>query len=105
MKGKINGTTAGIIAGTLVAIGGAIKDSPYEGFKPITFLRSPIVGAIVGTVLASQFKIKDFPVILLSVIGGERIVVETWKIIRAHKPSKFENGEWGIPLKVINNER
>ena len=95
MAKKINGLTGGLIAGSLVAIGGALKDSPYEGFKPQTFIRSPLVGAVVGSVLADRYKFRDLPLLILAVIGGERIVVETWKIIRSQTPGKFEFGEWG----------
>lgn len=90
------GAITGFFAGLAVAIGGAIKDAPIEGFKPITFMRSPIVGTIVGAVIHPTFKPK-IPVTFLATIGGERIVVETWKVIRAKAPSKFEIGEYGKP--------
>ena len=98
---QIKGLFGGAIAGTLVGMGGAVKDSPYEGFKPITFMRSPIVGAIVGSILYNIFKIEKLPVLILATIGGERIVVETWKILRSQKAGKFEFGEWGMERPEI----
>jgi len=94
--GKIDCTTGGALAGLAVAVGGAIKDSPFEGFKPRTFIRSPIIGAILGGVLCKKFGALDFGLLILATIGAERIVVEGWKLIRAQKPGKFNFGEWGI---------
>ena len=101
MVKKINGLTGGLIAGSLVAIGGAIKDSPHEGFKPKTFIRSPIVGALVGSLLTDRFKIRDMPLLILAVIGGERIIIEGYKLLRAQKPGKFEFGEWGNKIPQL----
>lgn len=88
---------AGALSGTLVALGGALKDAPYEGFKPRTFLRSPVVALGVGGFIAAFFAEQawTFPTLLLAIVGGERCVVEFWKILRAKKPGKFEVGEWG----------
>ena len=47
---------AGLLAGFLCACGGAWKDTPYEGFKPITFLRSIWVGAIAGVLSCAARK-------------------------------------------------
>jgi hypothetical protein len=38
---------AGFLAGLICALGGALKDSPHEGFKPWTFPRSIYVGALL----------------------------------------------------------
>jgi hypothetical protein len=77
----------GLIAGTLCALGGALKDSPYEGFKPLTFLRSPLVGLAAAFVAVP---LTDNPLLILAVAGSvERLVVEGWKILRRQKPGKF----------------
>jgi hypothetical protein len=81
---------AGHLAGWLCALGGALKDSPHEGFKPLTFPRSIVVGTI-GGVLSLWFTDSFF---LAFALAGyfERAVVEGWKIIRHKKPGKFD---WG----------
>lgn len=101
-KKGFNCTLGGAIAGLAVALGGAIKDSPYEGFKPKTFLRSPVIGAVMGGLLCEKFTIKEFGLIFLATIGIERIIVEGYKVVRAQKPGKFEFGEWG---KMLPNVR
>jgi len=99
------GLTIGFLAGLAVACGGAIKDAPYEGFKPLTFIRSPIVGAIVGYILNKIYPRLPSEILFLASIAGERIVVEGYKLIRAlqkkYKPKKFEIGEWGVPPEVL----
>lgn len=99
-------TFAGWLAGTLCSLGGALKDSPYEGFKPTTFPRSMVVGTLCG--LASSAVTDDF--FLAFAFGGyfERLSVEGWKIIRAQRPSKFEAPgwvtEWGRRQAVRRSE-
>jgi hypothetical protein len=79
---------SGWLAGTLCALGGALKDSPHEGFKPLTFTRSIFVGAFWGAV--SALVTTDF--FLSFAFSGyfERVTVEAWKIIRQRVPGKFE---------------
>jgi hypothetical protein len=99
-------TFAGWLAGTLCSLGGALKDSPYEGFKPATFPRSMVVGTLCG--LASSAVTADF--FLAFAFGGyfERLSVEGWKIIRAKRPSKFDARgwvtEWGRRQPARRNE-
>lgn len=94
------GAIIGVIAGLVVAWGGSTKDAPYEGFNMRTFFRSPIIGGIVGGILNTIFK-ADKPMLFLGTIGGERAVVEGYKIIRVQKPGKFTYGEWGIPKNQL----
>jgi len=91
----------GIISGLLVAIGGAIKDAPYEGFSPTKFIRSPVIGAVEAPIIGHVFK-NTHPVLLgMATIATERLTVETYKLIRAstgsYVPQKFVHGEWGRP--------
>ncbi len=86
-------TFAGLLAGLLCALGGALKDSPYEGFKPRTFLRSPIVGTVWG--LVSFALTADFFLALAFAGYFERATVEGWKILRRKKPGKFD---WGVAV-------
>jgi len=100
---ETDGAIIGFIAGLLVAIGGAIKDAPYEGFKDQTSWRSPLIGMVWGMYLAKKYKnIEKFP-LFFAVIGLERATVEAYKLFRAvvkknYKPAKFEYGEWGIKV-------
>lgn len=79
--------TAGLIAGLLTALGGAVKDAPYEGFKPKTFMRSIVVGAATG--LASSVVTGNFYVALAVSGYLERVAVEGFKILRQRRPGKF----------------
>ncbi len=98
----------GALAGLLVAIGGAVKDAPYEGFNKWTFLRSPIIGALEAPLLNLSFPKAPKELIFLSTIATERVTVETWKIIRAkaanYVPGKFSVGEWGVPMDVLHRK-
>jgi len=92
----------GFVAGLAVAICGAYKDAPYEGFDVKTFWRSPLIGAVEAPIIASFFPDAPNALIALSTIATERLTVELYKIQRAdeglYKPAKFtEVGEWGKP--------
>tara|TARA_R110000772_G_C13043920_1_gene413297 strand:- start:118 stop:450 length:333 start_codon:yes stop_codon:yes gene_type:complete len=105
---NINGLLLGGISGILVGIAGATKDAPYEGFKPVTFMRSPFIGMlsgliVVNTVLKENTN-QNKPAIFLSSIAVERMIVEGWKIIRTKMPSKFDIGEWGKPRPTLKPE-
>jgi hypothetical protein len=71
------GAAIGLMTGTIVAIGGALKDSQFEGFKPLKFVRSPIVSAL-GTMLLVRFS-ADPVLVTISAIGFERVAVEFYK--------------------------
>ncbi|HEU0175097.1 MAG TPA: hypothetical protein VFV58_12630 [Blastocatellia bacterium] len=79
---------SGFLAGLACALGGALKDSPHEGFKSLIFTRSIFVGTFWGAV--SCFVTTDF--FLSFAFSGyfERMTVEGWKIIRQRIPGKFE---------------
>lgn len=104
MNKTLKGAIVGFIAGLSVAIGGAIKDAPLEGFKPLTFMRSPVVGTLVGAIINTVRETKSTPVLYLADIGAERIVVESYKVIRNQIPSKFVHGEWGMERPTIHNQ-
>ena len=73
----VPGLVIGVAGGLLVAIGGALKDSQFEGFIPAKFVRSPIVGAMTGMILI-HFSSSWF-LVVLAAIGGERVGVELYK--------------------------
>jgi len=79
---------AGFIAGLLCALGGALKDAPYEGFKPLTFTRSIWVGLIGGAVSCAVTE--NFYLAMCVAGYFERTCVEGYKIIRGVKPGKFD---------------
>lgn len=85
----IAGTFLGALAGLLgSAAGGAWKDAPIEGFNPIKFFRSPLVGAICGALLS--FYTNNYSLLFFASIGGERMVVEFYKtFILKSIPGKF----------------
>jgi hypothetical protein len=59
------------------AIGGALKDSQFEGFIPLKFLRSPFMGALTG-MLMIRFSTRWF-LVALAAVGSERVLVELYK--------------------------
>jgi len=78
----------GFLAGLICSLGGALKDSPFEGFSPFKFLRSILIGTFWGAV--SSFFTAE-PILAFMFAGySERITVEGYKIIRARKPGKFD---------------
>jgi hypothetical protein len=89
------GLAVGVAGGLLSAIGGALKDSQFEGFLPLKFFRSPIVGAFAG-LLFIHFSTNWF-LVALAVVGGERTGVELYKTflkrqvrgIHAGKPVRY----------------
>ncbi len=99
-------TFAGWLAGTLCSLGGAVKDSPVEGFKPSTFPRSMLVATLWG--FASSTLTTDFFLAFAFAGYFERLSVEGWKIIRAKRPGKFATDgwltEWGRSQPVTRNE-
>lgn len=78
---------AGLLGGLIVAIGGAVKDSPHEGFQPLTFVRSIWVAGIGGVL--STLVTKDFLPALCVAVCFERLSVEGYKIVRGKTPGKF----------------
>lgn len=76
-RSALSGAAIGLLTGTVVAIGGALKDSQFEGFKPLKFVRSPIVSAL-GTTLLIRCSV-DPVLVTISAIGFERVGVEFYK--------------------------
>ena len=85
---------AGFFGGLFVALGGAAKDTKWEGFSRRKFIRSPIIALIWAFVLSMAFKFDEWIILMLCVVAMERLTVEVWKIgIRRTKPSKFNQPE------------
>lgn len=94
----------GFAAGTIIGIGGAVKDAPAEGFKIKTFIRSPLLGAVSCAVLGILIPDAHWFLLFLGTVGVERISIEVYKLFRAKEPGKFQNGEWGHPKKKLPTE-
>jgi len=100
-KGRdiLKASAVGAAAGTAVALGGAIKDVPYEGFDMGKFLRSPAIGALEAPVIDYFFPDAHPVLLFLGAIATERLTVELYKLGRAatgdYVPMKFEYGEYG----------
>jgi hypothetical protein len=99
MNETAKGALIGLLSGLSVAIGGAIKDAPYEGFDILKFLRSPAIGTVEGGI-AGKLVPRTNPIILyFTIIGTEHATTEGYKLLRAKMPMKFKYGEYGIPKR------
>ena len=79
-----------LLTGTHAATWGAYKDSPFEGFRPVSFVRT-ITLALVGAValaMATDLETTMAPLVFLGLIYAvERLATELWK-------SFLRNGEY-----------
>ncbi len=84
----------GFIYGLIIALLGALKDTRYENFNIIKFIRSPLITAIWAVILGYALPGLPLYIIGLSAIALERITVEIYKGIRSlegkYKPGKFD---------------
>ena len=80
---------AGFFGGVFVALGGAAKDSRWEGFSKKKFIRSPIISMFWAFLLPMAFTFNEWIILMLAVVAMERLTVEIWKIGMRKKPSKF----------------
>lgn len=74
----------GLLAGLHAATWGAYKDSPFEGFRWSSYLRSIVLGLVIGTVvgLVPLLASPGAAVVLLGVCYAiERLATEWWKAI------------------------
>ena len=77
----------GTVGGLGIALCGAWKDAPIEGFEPSKFLRSPFVGALWGLIFSVLTS--DYSLLLFACIGAERMTVEFYKTFILKKHGKF----------------
>jgi hypothetical protein len=80
---------AALVMGAVVAIGGAWKDSPKEGFQTLKFFRSP--GLTVAFALLLSALTTSYLLATTAAIGYERAAAETYKtfFLRGKAPGKF----------------
>lgn len=95
-----------IFIGIFIAVGGMLKDAPFEGFSIIKFLRSPIIAVIIGILIAIYFPAIIGKYFLLAIAGGERIISEFYKkIYKGRIPGKFKekelNSNWRKKRKLL----
>jgi hypothetical protein len=102
----------GTVAGFHAAIWGMYKDAPHEGFSRRTYLRSPVVGTLVGA--AAGFLTDLNPrdpgnlVVLFGLIYAvERALAEIYKtFLRQQDQSKyFIPMQFHVLGKVVHNRR
>jgi hypothetical protein len=87
---NLNIITFFIIITIVPALGGMMKDAPYEGFLPLKFLRSPIVTLLCGWLILTIFPAYEQNILVLSILGAERILCECYKkILNGRCPGKF----------------
>ena len=67
----------GLVIGIIIAIGGAWKDAPKEGFELLKFFRSPTMTVILALVM-SRFT-SSYLLLTVAAIGFERALIETYK--------------------------
>jgi hypothetical protein len=83
------GFIAGFLFGMLEACGGSWKDAPFEGFEPLKFFRSPLIGGLWGMVFA--FGQQNLGLLVFSVSGAVRMTVEVHKaFLKGYKSGKFK---------------
>jgi hypothetical protein len=68
---------AGLLVGLVIAVGGAWKDAPKEGFELLKFFRSPAM-TVTYAILMSRLT-TSMLVIAVAAIGFERATAETYK--------------------------
>jgi hypothetical protein len=90
------GVLLGFLIGLAEAMAGGYKDGTIEGFSTITFLRSPVLGAIGGMCIAS--KSTNLAFIVLGSIAFSRMFIEIKKFFqKKYYPGKFRSGEPRYP--------
>ncbi|HEU0052495.1 MAG TPA: hypothetical protein VFQ39_04930 [Longimicrobium sp.] len=98
-----------LLAGAHTSSWGMYKDAPHEGFTIPKYMRSMVVAAVVGVLLARFTGLRPDTAAHAAVFFGlvyasERLVVELWKtFIREEDQSKYfipmQFGIFGVPVK------
>lgn len=89
----------GLVAGTHAATWGAFKDSPFEGFKAVSFVRSIALATSMAVVLSTTTDLHTTlaPVVLLGVLYAcERLATEWWKSFLRED----DQNAYAIPMRV-----
>jgi hypothetical protein len=89
----------GCLTGLHAATWGAFKDSPFEGFKPRSFVRSVVLGVGTGGALAvtTRADSTESIVVLVGLLyAGERLATEWWKTFVREDPQSA----YSIPMRL-----
>lgn len=89
----MNAILAAFALGMITAGIGAWKDSVWEPFRTMTFVRSPTIATAWGFALWYTARSSNWFIVALAAIALERFTVETWKAILRKRPSKFQSPE------------
>ena len=88
-----------LICGTHAATWGAFKDTPFEGFKLASFVRSIVVAVVAAVVLATATDLDTTvaPIVLVGLLyATERLATELWKsFVREDDQSAY-----AIPMRI-----
>ena len=88
-----------LLTGTHAATWGAFKDSPFEGFKPVSFARTIVLAVLTGAVLATTTDLETSmaPLVFVGLIYAvERLATELWKsFIR-----EDDQDAYAIPMRI-----
>lgn len=89
----------GIMTGLHTATWGAYKDSPFEGFKWTSYLRSVLLGfgIAVGIAFTTSWEVDLHPLVLVGLFyTGERLATEWWKTI----VREDDQAAYTIPMRL-----
>ena len=88
-----------LLTGTHAATWGAFKDSPFEGFKPVSFARTIVLAVLAAAVLAMATDLETTmaPLVFVGLIYAvERLATELWKsFIR-----EDDQDAYAIPMRI-----
>ena len=95
----------GLLTGLHAATWGGFKDSPFEGFRPASFVRSIALGLLAALALALFTDLESGQPALLLIVGvcytGERLATEWWKsIVREDDQTAYS-----IPMRLAVHGR
>lgn len=100
----LRGLAGGFVGGALVATGGSLLDSAWEGFDILKFGRSIGVGMFWGVVLS--FYTANPGLLVYAVLGTDRMSLEFFKtFIKKLKSGKFKSDKPTIPHWLENREK
>ncbi len=87
---------AGLATGAHAATWGAHKDSPFEGFRYASFLRSMVLGIVAAALLWPLLRDVPWPIAIGVLYTAERLATEWWKtIVREDDQSAYS-----IPMRL-----
>jgi hypothetical protein len=91
----------GLVAGIHAATWGMYKDAPHEGFSPWKFVRSPLLGAVLATVVSGAAGLDPRRAVDLVLLFGatyvlERALAEIYKTFLRQE----DQGKYFIPMQL-----